>query len=742
MARDPMLSPSSTPTSSALDSDATAIDATVPVLTPATSISEQSTPVDTEKDGEHRAKKAKASRRVTRSSLKNGELEANGGGEAMVTRPNDESLDNTNTQEDEDCTSLLNGAEDASGSVDKWSSKNAEAAGKKPNKKAGNKSPKRRSTRLSLLAKTMDLAQSAPSVLGKRTLDAISKSKDKVKTIDRKASLRPRVENEKKEASTPAPQEPSPKKRRVSGDNKSTCQVPRQEQTATRENSLIRQKRKPWLKHGLYAGQEYIDSSVPKSKRGTRDAKNNGQQSQVFPFPMYAGARLLENGRAYKLPFDIFSPLPHGQPKPNEWRKANKNVFVGDAASIWKAAKIKEHSTCTCTPETGCDENCQNRYMFYECDDTNCKLGSELCRNRPFSALRRRAKAGGKFNIGVEVIKTEDRGYGVRSNRSFDPNQIIVEYTGEILTQEECERRMRTVYKKNECYYLMYFDQNMVIDATRGSIARFINHSCEPNCRMEKWTVAGKPRMALFAGEDGIMTGEELTYDYNFDPYSQKNVQECRCGAPTCRGVLGPRPKESWKNKDKEKKSAPAAKRKVDSALDESASRLNKKPKPSRASSLKTGIKKAVSKARTALKSTQTKGKVKRVGRPAKKAVSIKPIPVKKRRSTLTRAKMPVKSASKSAEGDEKPPRNKGRKLKMPSKPRLGNSIAAARASNKTPALMRKFLEAGDTKGGAKVVSDTIKPGRKTRAARTADVRSSPDNVPVSRKRGRAKKTS
>lgn len=90
----------------------------------------------------------------------------------------------------------------------------------------------------------------------------------------------------------------------------------------------------------------------------------------------------------------------------------------------------------------------------------------------------------------------------------------------------------------------MEFDQSMVLDATRGSIARFINHSCAPNCRMIKWTVSGKPRMALFAGDEGIMTGEELTYDYNFDPFSAKNVQECRCGAENCRGVLGPKPKE------------------------------------------------------------------------------------------------------------------------------------------------------------------------------------------------------
>lgn len=90
----------------------------------------------------------------------------------------------------------------------------------------------------------------------------------------------------------------------------------------------------------------------------------------------------------------------------------------------------------------------------------------------------------------------------------------------------------------------MAFDQNMIIDATTGSMARFVNHSCSPNCKMVKWIVAGKPRMALFAGEKPIMTGEELTYDYNFDPFSAKNVQECRCGSANCRGFLGPRPKD------------------------------------------------------------------------------------------------------------------------------------------------------------------------------------------------------
>jgi histone-lysine N-methyltransferase ASH1L len=116
----------------------------------------------------------------------------------------------------------------------------------------------------------------------------------------------------------------------------------------------------------------------------------------------------------------------------------------------------------------------------------------------------------------------------------------------------------------------MSFDQNMIIDATTGSIARFVNHSCSPNCRMIKWIVGGQPRMALFAGDRPIMTGEELTYDYNFDPFSAKNVQKCLCGAENCRGVLGPKPREvkapkvAVPSKEETKKaSAKTAKRKL-----------------------------------------------------------------------------------------------------------------------------------------------------------------------------------
>jgi hypothetical protein len=67
---------------------------------------------------------------------------------------------------------------------------------------------------------------------------------------------------------------------------------------------------------------------------------------------------------------------------------------------------------------------------------------------------------------------------------------------------------------------MMVLSGGEVIDATRmGGLARFINHSCEPNCGVEKWEVNGEERCAIFALRD-INSGEELTFDYKFQSFS------------------------------------------------------------------------------------------------------------------------------------------------------------------------------------------------------------------------------
>ncbi|KAL8794777.1 MAG: hypothetical protein Q9195_002731 [Heterodermia aff. obscurata] len=373
-------------------------------------------------------------------------------------------------------------------------------------------SGRRRSTRLELVGKTATMVEKTSIVLGKRGLETVDAGITKLKGLKggKSSSLRTR------EAEVPSFEGPVTKKARFSD----TVVEAKASQPSSAELKRPRRPTKRWLSQGLYVGQERdFDPKLNEAKnQSKRKRQSKDRQRSFLPLPMFAGERTLENGRHFRLPFDVYSPLPPGQPKPDEWRKTHKK-------------------------------------------------------------LRERCKTGSKYHIGVEVCKTLDRGHGLRSNRTFEPNQIIIEYTGEIITQDECDDRMRKRYKNAECYYLMDFDQQMILDATRGSIARFINHSCEPNCKMIKWTVSGKPRMALFAGDKGIMTGDELTYDYNFDPYSTKNVQECRCGAPSCRGVLGPKPKETKDIKDTLKPLTTGGKRKFRQALEDTVGKVTKKRK-------------------------------------------------------------------------------------------------------------------------------------------------------------------
>lgn len=317
-------------------------------------------------------------------------------------------------------------------------------------KKVAEEKATRRSSRASILVKAGEtVSDLTATVLGKRPREALEKGKDRLGDIKRRASLRPRSAVEQSLSVTPTFEGPTSRSRRLSESDlgKSNQRI---------EDSIIRgkpvpvRKAKRWLNSGLYTGQTRdFDGRLSETKNKRKhDAAPPTKENKTLPLPMFAGERIMKYGRDFKLPYDVFSPLPPGQPRPDEWRKTNKNVFVGDAAQVWRHSKPREHSTCMCTTETGCNDQCMNRFMFYECDDGNCNLPE--CSNRSFQSLAQRSKKGGKYNVGVEVIQTRDRGFGVRSNRTFEPNQIIVEYTGEIITQDECDKRMRTLYKNNE----------------------------------------------------------------------------------------------------------------------------------------------------------------------------------------------------------------------------------------------------------------------------------------------------
>ncbi|KAL3202253.1 hypothetical protein MRX96_042599 [Rhipicephalus microplus] len=79
-------------------------------------------------------------------------------------------------------------------------------------------------------------------------------------------------------------------------------------------------------------------------------------------------------------------------------------------------------------------------------------------------------------------------------------------------------------------------DVETIIDATKcGNLARFINHSCNPNCYAKVITVEGQKKIVIYSKQP-INVNEEITYDYKFPLEDEKIV--CLCGAPQCRGFL------------------------------------------------------------------------------------------------------------------------------------------------------------------------------------------------------------
>ncbi|XP_029360441.1 histone-lysine N-methyltransferase SETD2 isoform X2 [Echeneis naucrates] len=175
-----------------------------------------------------------------------------------------------------------------------------------------------------------------------------------------------------------------------------------------------------------------------------------------------------------------------------------------------------------------CGEDCLNRLLMIECS-SRC-LNGAYCSNRRFQM---------KQHADFEVILTEDKGWGLRAAKDLASNTFVLEYCGEVLDHKEFKTRVKEYARnKNIHYYFMSLKNNEIIDATlKGNCSRFMNHSCEPNCETQKWTVNGQLRVGFFTTK-AVTAGTELTFDYQFQRYG-KEAQKCFCGAPTCRGFLG-----------------------------------------------------------------------------------------------------------------------------------------------------------------------------------------------------------
>lgn len=136
----------------------------------------------------------------------------------------------------------------------------------------------------------------------------------------------------------------------------------------------------------------------------------------------------------------------------------------------------------------------------------------------------------------------------------FIPKEtFIIQYIGEVLSlNSETGKKRLQEYSKSTCTYMMRLSSKEVIDPTyKGNMARFINHSCDPNCETRKWNVRGEIEVGIISIKD-IQEGEELTFDYKFDVY-QTPFTRCLCGTSKCKGYLGLVPVEytleEWEEK-------------------------------------------------------------------------------------------------------------------------------------------------------------------------------------------------
>lgn len=153
--------------------------------------------------------------------------------------------------------------------------------------------------------------------------------------------------------------------------------------------------------------------------------------------------------------------------------------------------------------------------------------GAELLKITQLKARKKRLK--------FQRSKIHD--WGLVALEHIEAEDFVIEYVGELIRPKISDIRERQYEKMGiGSSYLFRIDHEYVVDATkRGGVARFINHSCEPNCYTKIINVEGQKKIFIYAKKP-IPAGEELTYNYKF-PLEEKKIP-CNCGSRRCRGSL------------------------------------------------------------------------------------------------------------------------------------------------------------------------------------------------------------
>ncbi|KAH8379364.1 hypothetical protein KR009_004441 [Drosophila setifemur] len=137
----------------------------------------------------------------------------------------------------------------------------------------------------------------------------------------------------------------------------------------------------------------------------------------------------------------------------------------------------------------------------------------------------------------LKFAKSAIHDWGLFAMEPIAADEMVIEYVGQMIRPVVADLR-ETKYEAIGIgsSYLFRIDMETIIDATKcGNLARFINHSCNPNCYAKVITIESEKKIVIYSKQP-IGVNEEITYDYKF-PLEDEKIP-CLCGAQGCRGTL------------------------------------------------------------------------------------------------------------------------------------------------------------------------------------------------------------
>ncbi|XP_062260006.1 histone-lysine N-methyltransferase 2C isoform X1 [Platichthys flesus] len=140
-----------------------------------------------------------------------------------------------------------------------------------------------------------------------------------------------------------------------------------------------------------------------------------------------------------------------------------------------------------------------------------------------------------EWRANVYLARSRIQGLGLFAARDVEKQTMMIEYNGTILRNEVAIRKEKLYRSQNRELFMFRIDSEHVVDATRsGGLARYINHSCAPNCVAEVVTFERGYKIIISCLRR-VEKGEELSFDYQFDTAEGHHKIACHCGAPECR---------------------------------------------------------------------------------------------------------------------------------------------------------------------------------------------------------------